>query len=314
MLHTGKTDFFFSFTCNTIVWISCKFARSWFGLNGTHLFNTQDLKPEASGADLGSRSGGPSGVLTPRGGPWAQNLPKIRVFPLKLPENCMILKKSWEARGVRAPRAPLDLLLAWTYGAHIRTRVGFHTNVKMEKEPVVQAPFTQDAEHLATGAHKLWDTLWSMGVFTHTACKHHQRVFFLCVQICFWVLCEWGPSVGFELVWDKREWLLNATVPCALKMKSFSCLVWTGTEKKEKRELKRWHDFFVWDGTQSKTCSLLQLHFDKAKQDVWFLHRWICYVSAMRLITLKKKKKRLEIFQPLKEEGFYLILKHVACK
>ncbi len=28
----------------------------------------------------------------------------------------------------------------------------------------------------------------------------------------------------------------------------------------------------------------------------------------------KKKKKRLEIFQPLKEEGFYLILKHVACK
>ena len=31
---------------------------------------------------------------------WAQHLLKIRVFPWKLPENCMILKKSWGRRGV----------------------------------------------------------------------------------------------------------------------------------------------------------------------------------------------------------------------
>ncbi len=33
------------------------------------------------------------------GGPWAQNLLKIGVFPLKLPENGMIKKKSWGQRG-----------------------------------------------------------------------------------------------------------------------------------------------------------------------------------------------------------------------
>ncbi len=32
-----------------------------------------------------------------------------------------------------------------------------------------EAPFTQDAEHLATGVSKLWDTLWSMRVFTQVA-------------------------------------------------------------------------------------------------------------------------------------------------
>ncbi len=37
--------------------------------------------------------GGPSKVLTPMGGPWSQNVLKIGVLPLKLPENCMILKK-----------------------------------------------------------------------------------------------------------------------------------------------------------------------------------------------------------------------------
>ena len=35
-------------------------------------------------------------------GPWAQNLLKIGVSPLKLPENCMIMKKSW-GQGGRAP-------------------------------------------------------------------------------------------------------------------------------------------------------------------------------------------------------------------
>ncbi len=34
---------------------------------------------------------------------------------------------------------------------------------------VRKVPFTQDAEHLATDISKLWDTLWSMGVFTQVA-------------------------------------------------------------------------------------------------------------------------------------------------
>ena len=56
--------------------------------------------------------GRPSGVLTQGGGvalspKFAQN----RGFPLKLLENCMILKKSWGPGGARAPRAPLVPLL-----------------------------------------------------------------------------------------------------------------------------------------------------------------------------------------------------------
>ena len=31
------------------------------------------------------------------------------------------------------------------------------------------AQFTQDAEHLATHAYRLWNTMWSMGVFTQVA-------------------------------------------------------------------------------------------------------------------------------------------------
>ncbi len=37
-----------------------------------------------------------------------------------------------------------------------------------------KAQFTQDAEHLATGARKLWNTLWSMGVFIQLA-SHIKR-------------------------------------------------------------------------------------------------------------------------------------------
>ncbi len=43
-----------------------------------------------------------------QGGPWAQNLYKIGVFPSQLPENCMIFKKTLEAREARSPRPPLD--------------------------------------------------------------------------------------------------------------------------------------------------------------------------------------------------------------
>ena len=43
---------------------------------------------------------------------WAQNLLKIGVFPLKLPENCMILKKSWGQGG--PPVDPLLKIHFWT--------------------------------------------------------------------------------------------------------------------------------------------------------------------------------------------------------
>ncbi len=59
--------------------------------------------------DPGFWSGGPSGILTPRGAPspkFAQN----RGCPLKLPENYMILKKSW-GQGLPGPQGPLDPLL-----------------------------------------------------------------------------------------------------------------------------------------------------------------------------------------------------------
>ena len=46
----------------------------------------------------GQKSFDPRGALTPK---FAQN----RGFPLKLPENCIILKKIWGVRG-QAPRAP----------------------------------------------------------------------------------------------------------------------------------------------------------------------------------------------------------------
>ncbi len=52
---------------------------------------------------------------------------------------------------------------------------------------VPKAPFTQDAEHLATRARKLWNTSSSMGVFTQRVCRQ------ICMQICLRVLCEWGP-------------------------------------------------------------------------------------------------------------------------
>ncbi len=55
---------------------------------------------------------GPSGVLT-SGGPWAQHCSEIGFFPLKVPENCMILKKKniLGARWGPSPQAPLDRLV-----------------------------------------------------------------------------------------------------------------------------------------------------------------------------------------------------------
>ena len=42
----------------------------------------------------------------PQGGPWAQHLLKTGVFPLKLSENCVILKKSWGQGGPGSPGPP----------------------------------------------------------------------------------------------------------------------------------------------------------------------------------------------------------------
>ncbi len=60
----------------------------------------------SAGADPGYGSGGqksfdpPLGALSPK---FAQN----RGFPLKLPENCMIIKTSW-GQGGPGPQDPLD--------------------------------------------------------------------------------------------------------------------------------------------------------------------------------------------------------------
>ncbi len=48
----------------------------------------------------------------PRGGALSSKFAQNRGFPLKLPENCMILKKSWmQGGGGSGPKAPLDPLL-----------------------------------------------------------------------------------------------------------------------------------------------------------------------------------------------------------
>ncbi len=60
------------------------------------------------GADPGFWSGWPSRVLTPEGVP---NLLKIRVFSLKLLENCIILTKNLGARGGLGPQGLLDPLV-----------------------------------------------------------------------------------------------------------------------------------------------------------------------------------------------------------
>ncbi len=57
------------------------------------------LDAEKPGVDPGFFSGWAQQSFDPKGGGWAQNLLKIGVFPLKLPENCMILKKSWGKGG-----------------------------------------------------------------------------------------------------------------------------------------------------------------------------------------------------------------------
>ena len=49
--------------------------------------------------------GGPSRVLTPRGGALSLKFAQNRVFPLKFSENCMILKKSW-GQGGPGPQGP----------------------------------------------------------------------------------------------------------------------------------------------------------------------------------------------------------------
>ncbi len=87
-------------------------ALHWMNMEAIHHLGTWhiDLRDKCwiasaaciKGADPGIWSGG-GPVEFWRGGAWAQNLRKIGFLPIKLPEKCMILKKSW-GQGGRAPR------------------------------------------------------------------------------------------------------------------------------------------------------------------------------------------------------------------
>ena len=69
---------------------------------------TQHAKLIRLGARILVR-GGASGVLTPRAGPEPKIWLKMGAFPLKFPENCRILKKSWGQRGL----GPKGNILWW---------------------------------------------------------------------------------------------------------------------------------------------------------------------------------------------------------
>ncbi len=100
---------------------------------------------------------GPSRVLTPRGGAWAQNLLKIGVFPLKLPENCMMLKKHW---GKGTPLDPL-LAIVWNMKHAIDCSPARHFfGIKSAKVVVLQQYVvksflwtSQTSVHKHTGVH-----------------------------------------------------------------------------------------------------------------------------------------------------------------
>ena len=60
-----------------------------------------------------------------------------------------------------------------------------------------QAPFTQDAEHLATRTCKLYMEHTAVNGSVHTGCKQHKRVCTqISAQIHLSILCEWGLSVA----------------------------------------------------------------------------------------------------------------------
>ena len=89
-------------------WWSCQCSRS-SALNWDLPFASWSLR---RGSRILVRGAQPS--YNPKGGPWAQYLLKIGVFPLTLPENCMILKKCcWQ--GGPGPLDPLlGSLCHWT--------------------------------------------------------------------------------------------------------------------------------------------------------------------------------------------------------
>ncbi len=86
--------------------IGCSFEscceKGWFGVQ---IRNTQ-----ARIQDFGQ---GDPVKFWPQGEPWAQNLLKIGVFPLNLPENCMILKKSSRGHGGQGDPQPSDCQVSW---------------------------------------------------------------------------------------------------------------------------------------------------------------------------------------------------------
>ncbi len=77
------------------------------------------------GTNLTTRHGsrilvrGPSRVLTKGGGALSPNIAQNRGFPLKFPENCMILKKSWGQGGLGPSGSASDYSVWW--GSDVRS-------------------------------------------------------------------------------------------------------------------------------------------------------------------------------------------------
>ncbi len=71
-------------------------------------------------------------------------------------------------------------------------------------QPRSPRQFTQDAEHLAKGECKYWDTMLSM-VFTQLAGKHQRISKQIYMQICLRVLCERGLRMKAKCLRNHQE-------------------------------------------------------------------------------------------------------------
>ncbi len=77
-----------------------------------------------------------------------------------------------------------------------------------------QAQFTQDVEHLATQACKLWNILWSMRVFTQLASNIKGFAHKFCMQKGLRVLCERAVSVSVCVRACVCNWLVVLGLSC----------------------------------------------------------------------------------------------------
>ncbi len=135
-----------------------------------------------SGVDPGFWSG--SKQFWPQGA-WAPNLLKIGGFRIEIAWKLHDFGKILGARG--APGSTSACVLTrlhshmsshlasaawkqfWIYTCSDWSPYSVETHKERQLYICCKALFTQDAEHLATGVSKLWDTLWSMRVFTQVA-------------------------------------------------------------------------------------------------------------------------------------------------